>query len=86
MLCRFTKSTIHTSNQLGSPSLYVGECRHAVKISNGTLDFTVGYAQKHYAFDLGKSEVNPIRDDGLTNAKWMDGERYADPTCQMLEK
>lgn len=77
---RFIESTIHTSNQLGPPSPYMGERRHNAKVFSGTSNFTEGNAQKLCASNLGKCKANPGGGDG-----WMDGKHGVESTCLGLK-
>ena len=81
MLHCFTKSTIHTSDQPGPPSPYVGECRRTARVSCGTSNFIMDNAQECCVVDLGKCEVNPIGGDRRTDAKWIDGKRGTESAC-----
>ena len=77
-LRRFTKATIHTGDQPGPPSPYVGECSHAAKMSSGTSKFPVGNAQRQRAFELSNCKVNPIGGDGPIDVNWMGGKDNAE--------
>ena len=81
----FTKTTIHTSDQLGPPLPNVGEQRHIEKVSSGTSNFPVGNAQNHHVSDLCKSKVNLIKGDRLIDAKRMD-EKYGTTSCRLSQK
>ena len=72
-LRRFSKATIHTGDQPGPPSPYVGERSHAAKMSSGTSKFPVGNAQKQCAFEMSNRKVNPIGGDGPIDVNWMGG-------------
>lgn len=74
-------STFHTGNQPSPPSSCMREHRYNAKVSNGTLNFTVGTAQKRCASDLGKCKDNPIGGDGWIDAIWMDDKHSAELAC-----
>ena len=77
-LRRFTKATIHTGDQPGPPSPYVGECSHAAEMSSGTSKLPVGNAQRQRAFELSNRKVNPIGGDGPIDVNWMGGKDNAE--------
>ena len=78
---RFAKSTIHTGDQPGPPSLYEGDVGQTAKMSSGTSKYTVGNAQKYCLPDVSKHEVNLIGGDEMIDAKWMDGKPFAESAC-----
>ena len=80
-LCRFTRATIHTGDQPGPPSPYVGERRHIAKVSSGTSKFPMGNAQKQRAFESSNRKVNPIGGDGPIDVNWMGGKDNAESSC-----
>ena len=77
-LRRFTKATVHTGDQPGPPSPYVGERSHAAKMSSGTPKFPVGNAQRQRAFESSNHKVNPIGGDGPIDVNWMGGKDNAE--------
>ena len=70
-LCCFTKTTIHTGDQQGPSSPYVGERSHTAKVSSGTSNFPVGDARKQCASNLNNRIVNPLGGDGPIDANGM---------------
>ena len=54
-------------------------------VSSWTSNFIVGSAQEFCFTDLDKCKVNPIRGDGLTDAKRIDGKRGAESACLKLK-
>ena len=76
-LRRFTKATIHTGDQPGPPSPYVGGRSHIAKVSCGTSKFPVGNAHDQCASELNNRRVNPIGGDGPIDANWMGDRRDA---------
>ena len=77
-LCRFNKTTVHTGDQPGPPSPYVGERSHAAKVSSGTSKFPVGNAQRQRAFESSNHKVNPIGGDGPIDVNRMGGKDNAE--------
>ena len=73
---RFTKPTIHTSDQPGPPSSYVGESRRNAMVSRGTSNFPVGNAQTWVSV-----KSSPSGGDGLIDAKSRDDKCHADSPC-----
>ena len=71
---RFTKTMIHTSDQLGVPSPYMGERRQTAKVSSGTSNFPMGNAQKYCVADLSECKVKPIGGDGIIDAQIDEGQ------------
>ena len=70
-LRRFNKTTIHTGDQPGPPSPYVGDRSHTAKMSSGTSKFPVGNAHNQGASELNNRKVNPIGvTDRLTPNGW----------------
>ena len=80
-LRRFTKATIHTGDQLGPPSPYVGDHSRTAKMSSGMSKFPVGNAQRQRAFESSNRKVNPIRGDGPIDVNWMGGKDNAESSC-----
>ena len=65
----------HPTAPQGPPSPYVGERRSKASMSSRASNFPVGDAQRQCAFVLSNRKVNPIRGDGLIEAKWV-GRKY----------
>ena len=70
-LRRFNKATIHTGDQPGPPSPYMGERNHTAKMSSGTSKFPVSNAHNQCASELNNRKVNPIGGDRPIDTKWM---------------